>query len=772
MGKNNSTTTAPKAAQVNVVRPRSLADALRNLSDQELSSLLTHRPDLLHPVPADMTVLATRATTSPSVSAALDQLNHIQLAVCEAMAGLGDPTTIADLHAGLEKVSGYDKKQIDKALSHLRAIALVWGADDDLHLVRVARESFGAYPCGLANSYADSRRQVREYATKKTLAKKTLAEAPTEAQEIMNQLLWGTPAGSMKSANRPVDIAKAKSPLEWLLARELIVPISENTVVVPREVSLSLRNGQLLKQIKSNPELPVLSQVDQKRIDESGAHSALDFVRLVETLLETWSLEPPAQLRGGGLAIRDFSTASELLKTSEHVTALVIEIAHASGLLNADLDAGWLPTVAYDRWLSIDDAARWALLAQTWKNMSRAPHVVGGEGSDRINPLTSSVERGFIAPLRNNLLGIYLEMPAGSVTTPGLMTEYLDWHRPRRASMVRAKAVAELLVEAELIGITGMGALTSFGRSLAEHKDPTKELAACLPQPVDHIIVQADLTALAPGRLPAVARRAMAVLADVESTGVATTYRFTENSIRRALDQGQSAHEILDFLTNLSRTPLPQPLTYLIEDAAKRHGVLRVGVASIYLRCDDPQLVATVQADRRLATLKFRELAPGIVVSSSPADIVLDRLREAGYAPVAESAEGAVLIHRPDTKRTSAKAPTPEVSISSVSDRLVAAAVKALRAGERADKAKPESGSGPKTTTAETMSLLNEALSKQLEVWIGYADKGGMTTERVIEPLSISGGFLSAFDVRSNEVRTFTIARITGVELMKKEGSA
>jgi predicted DNA-binding transcriptional regulator YafY len=195
-------------------------------------------------------------------------------------------------------------------------------------------------------------------------------------------------------------------------------------------------------------------------------------------------------------------------------------------------------------------------------------------------------------------------------------------------------------------------------------------------------------------------------------------------------------------------------------------------VASIYLRCDDPQLIATVQADRRLASLKFRELAPGIVVSSAPADLVLDRLREAGYAPVAESAEGTVLIHRPDTKRTSAKAPTPEVTVSTASDRLVAAAVKALRAGERADKAKPESGTGPKTTTAETMSLLNEALATQLEVWIGYADKGGMTTERVIEPLSISGGFLSAFDVRSNEVRTFTIARITGVELMKKEGSA
>jgi hypothetical protein len=588
----------------------------------------------------------------------------------------------------------------------------------------------------------------------------------------MQQLLWTTPAGSMKSANRPVDIAKAKSPLEWLLARELIVPTSESTVVVPREVSLALRNGQLLKEIKTKAELPVLSTVDVKRVDESGAHLALDFVRLVETLLESWSLNPPAQLRGGGLAIRDFNSAVELLKSSEHVTALVIEVAHAAGLVNADLEDGWLPTIAYDRWLRIDDASRWALLATTWIEMSKAPHVVGGEGSDRINPLTASVERGFIQPLRNSILGIYLEMPSGSVTSPGLLTQYLDWHRPRRASRVRANAVAELLVEAELIGVTGMGALTSFGRSIANGTDPAKALAVCLPQPVDHIIVQADLTALAPGRLPAVARRSMAVMADVESTGVATTYRFTEASIRRALDQGQSAHHILEFLTGISRTPLPQPLTYLIEDAARRHGVLRVGVASIYLRCDDPQLVATVQADRRLATLKFRELAPGIVVSSSPADIVLEKLRDAGYAPVAESAEGTVLIHRPDAKRTSSKPESSPVTKSGPSQRLVSAAVKALRAGERADKAKPALGDGPKTTTAETLALLNDALSKQLEVWIGYADKGGITTERVIEPLSISGGFLSAFDVRSNEVRTFTIARITGVELMQEEGSA
>lgn len=681
MGKNNLA--APAA-----LRPRSLADALRNFTDEQLLELLMARPDLLHPAPVDMTELSTRATTGPSVSSALDQLNHTQLVVCESIAGLGDPCSIDELHSGLKNVPGYIPTEIDNAIAHLKRIALLWGTGNELHLVRVARESFGAYPCGLAGSFSSSRRQVREYETKKSLAKKVLSEGSLEVQEIMEQLLWSTPAGSMKNANRPVDITKTISPLEWLLARELIVPTSENSVVVPREVSLSLRNGRLMREIKTSIENPVLSNVEIKRIDDSGTHTALEFVRLVETLLESWSLEPPALLRGGGLSIRDFNSAVELLKTTEHTAALVIEVSHAAGLVNSDISKGWLPTSAYDRWSNTDDASRWGLLAQSWRDMTRAPHIVGGEGSERINPLTPAVDRSFIYPLRISILDIYLNMPIGSVTSPGMMTEYLEWHRPRRASRTRTRAIAKLLVEAELIGVTGMGALTSFGRALAQNQDYVKIMAANLPEPVNQIIVQADLTALAPGRLPAVARRAMAVLADVESIGVATTYRFTEISIRRALDQGQSASEILEFLAGISRTQLPQPLTYLIEDSARKHGILRVGVASIYLRCDDPQLVATVQADRRLSLLKFRELAPGIVVSSAPPETVLEELRNAGYAPVAESAEGTVLIHRPDSKRTSTKVETFQNSISKQSDRLVENVIKVLRSGEKSTKNK------------------------------------------------------------------------------------
>jgi len=67
-----------------VMRPRSLADDLRQRSDESLEVLFATRPDLLHPVPPDLGQLAVRATTSPSVGAALDALKQSmqQLIVC------------------------------------------------------------------------------------------------------------------------------------------------------------------------------------------------------------------------------------------------------------------------------------------------------------------------------------------------------------------------------------------------------------------------------------------------------------------------------------------------------------------------------------------------------------------------------------------------------------------------------------------------------------------------------------------------------------------
>jgi hypothetical protein len=117
---------------------RSLADDLRSRSDDDLVQLLAGRPDLLHPVPADMTALAARAGASTSTSRALDRLDSLTLAVAHAVADAPEPCTRDDV------VAAFDAEHADAvriALARLRTLALVWGPDAGLRLVRTARES-------------------------------------------------------------------------------------------------------------------------------------------------------------------------------------------------------------------------------------------------------------------------------------------------------------------------------------------------------------------------------------------------------------------------------------------------------------------------------------------------------------------------------------------------------------------------------------------------------------------------------------------------------
>lgn len=745
-------------------RPRSLADDLRARDGQALAALLTARPDLIHPMPADLASLAARAATSPSVIAALDGLDQFHLLVCEALAALPDPTTRAQLHAGLAQVSGYHKRAVDTALARLRELGLVWG--HGLHLVRAAREAFGPYPCGLGPEMAHVRSTVRDYAQHPQRVRELVASAPAGVADIVADLMW-TPHGTLPDATRRVDPARVRSPLEWMLVHDLLVATSDDTVVMPREVSLALREGRFLLDLPSTSIEPTTGTIDPLRADEVAAHNAMETVRLTESLLESWSHTPPTALRGGGLATRDLASAAEQLHSDEAGTALLVELAHAANLVAIDDGNRWVPTTTYDRWLSQPDTVRWATLAHAWRHLPRSSHTW-----DQDRPLSSAAERAWLTTLRHSVIAALATQPAGSTTDASHLIDYLDWQRPRRRSAARDAAVTALVREAEAIGVTGAGALTTFGAAVFVDEDAAALLAPHMPKPVDHIIVQGDLTALAPGRLLALPARTMAVLADIESSGVATTYRFSDATIRRALDQGQSAQEIITFLSQLSKTPLPQPLTYLIEDAARRHGTLRVGVASVYLRCDDEQLLQQVMLDRRLAALRLRTLAPGIIVSPAHADTVLERLRDAGYAPVAENAEGTVLIHRPDAHRTASRATSSHLATTAPSPRLIAAAVQALLAAE-STTVEP-AGPGPRHASSQTVALLREAVTSGRTVWIGYADKGGTAREYTVEPLTLTAGFLTAFDTGSSEVRTYTVSRITGAQYVKSrsEGAA
>jgi hypothetical protein len=97
---------------------------------------------------------------------------------------------------------------------------------------------------------------------------------------------------------------------------------------------------------------------------------------------------------------------------------------------------------------------------------------------------------------------------------------------------------------------------------------------------------------------------------------------------------------VLAFLRRHSSTPLPQALEYLVADVARRHGRLRVGGATTYLRGDPAAVAGAVRsaAGRRLG---LRELAPGVAVTGRSQRELLAALRKAGESPLAEEPDGS-----------------------------------------------------------------------------------------------------------------------------------
>ncbi|HBF80998.1 MAG TPA: DNA-binding protein, partial [Streptomyces sp.] len=382
-------------------------------------------------------------------------------------------------------------------------------------------------------------------------------------------------------------------------------------------------------------------------------------------------------------------------------------------------------------------------------------------------------------------------LPAGTAPDPQSLLTRLRWERPLRTPApgaspasgeadLRSRIALWTVNEAELLGVTGRGALSSQARALLDEapREAAARLAPLIPEPLDHVLLQADLTAVAPGPLERPLAEMLSVLADVESKGGATVYRFTPGSVRRALDAGQAASDLHAFLATHSRTPVPQPLSYLIDDVARRHGHLRIGAASAYVRCDDEAVLNEILADKRSAALRLRRLAPTVLASQTDPASLLDGMREMGYAPAAESAEGDVLITRAGARRTPPRTPpTPVPEGPPVPDStLLSAAVRAIRAGDTAARAvrvgtggtqdgpdPASAGELPRTTPAETLATVQAAAMTGSAVWIGYVNADGAASQRVIAPVKVEGGFVTAYDHTADEVRTYPLHRITGV---------
>ncbi|MFF4352175.1 helicase-associated domain-containing protein [Streptomyces sp. NPDC001530] len=833
--------------------PRSLAEALRARDDASLSALLRSRPDLITPVPTDLTQLATRAGTRASVVRALERLDRFALQTAEALAVASDPATYDEL---LGLMAGDDSDPavtaaFPHALGTLRDQALVWGPDDRLRLVRTARELLAPSPqhpspTGLGPTVAEatagmSPGRIQEIVaaaglpsthdsvsavaaltdlfTDRTRMAALLDDAPAESVDVLSRLVWGPPYGQVTA-----DPARH---LRWLIDRGLLLPTAPGTVVLPREVALHLRAGRAHR--AAEPVAPAVEAAATHRpqvVDAAAAGQAYSALATVEELLKDWHEGGPAVLRAGGLSVRDLKRTAVALDVPEPVAAFWVELAYAAGLLASDgeADERYAATPAYDEWLELPAAERWARLASAWLAATRTAGLVGGrDAKDRtLSALGPGLDRSAAPEVRHRVLTLLAALPEGASPTADSVLARLHWERPLRGAQsttddLRTRLARWTLSEAEMLGITGRGALSAQGRALLGfppatahdtestgpgdklpvHKrhlplpeapathSPAEQAAAAaqaarllaplLPEPLDHVLLQADLTAVAPGPLERPLADTLGVLADVESKGGATVYRFTPGSVRRALDAGRSASDLHAFLAAHSRTPVPQPLAYLIDDVARKHGHLRIGAASAYVRCDDEALLNEILADKRSQGLRLGRLAPTVLAAQADPAALLEGLRSMGFAPAAESAEGDVLITRAHAHRTPPRtAPEPVPDGPPVPDAtLLGAAIRAIRAGDRASTTprKPApatdrpggNGDLPRTSSAETLATMQAAVLTGESLWIGYVNAEGAASQRVIAPIRVEGGFVTAYDHTADEVRTYPLHRVTGV---------
>lgn len=720
---------------------RSYADYLRSLNDEALITLLETRSDLTSPVPSDIASLALRSSAIPSLVRAVDSLNRLQLQVLEAAAVLSEPFTEKELIQHTDKSAKF-------ALTALIDRALIYLGHDGYRLPSNLREVLGNEIAGLGTPAL------------KKISLKALESAPPAAQKVLDVMVWGPPRGAI------ADVKKPNPGLKWLLEAGYVSPVNQQTVVLHREVAIHLRGKKVHRELQIIQPPLEGKKYDAPSLQSAAISNVTTFLRWVEEVLNFWGETTPIALKAGGLGVRDLRDLAQHLGVENECAAFIAEVAYLGGLVAIDSDDRILPTHLFDIWLAQPASQKWESLVAAWLITSRM------SGLDAA-PLGPELDRSFAASLRRKVLAILRENQPLSPTLATLHAA-TQWNLPyRRTGGISLEYISWIMREAEWLGVTALGALSPYGLALLEGED-LSAIDRDLPKSIDHILIQSDNTAIAPGPLEHEVSQELDLIADIESRGAATVFRFTEKSLRRGLDHGRTGDEILAFLKKTSKTPVPQPLEYLISDISKKHGKLRVGNASSFIRCEDTALITQILKDKKVEALGLRRIAPEVLISTHDADAAIDILRAAGYLPAAEDAQG-LLLSGSRAKRSQSKARPPRIigEFEEPNREQLEIAVRTIRTGEKSsarqstlrDISSEALGSLPRTSANETLELLTKHLldnpSKSLS--IGYADNNGLVSHRIIDPLKISAGSLLARDHATGEVLTFRIPRITGV---------
>jgi hypothetical protein len=713
--------------------PRSLADDLRRRSDEDIASLLQSRPDLLQPIPKSFADLAMRANTAASALQAMADATAGELAVLEAacaLAGAGR-FDITALGAGLGQ-AGSDS-QLDTIVAALMQQALLWGSTADLRVPSAVREIVGRTPCGLEPRDRGHASGISRIAAEPQWLANELALAPVEVAEKIEQLAWQV---RPLHPDRPLDQAV----IEWLTERKLLATDDTGELVLSRTVALAVRNGLLIQE----PPLHPPTFIDDNSGDQGDAaardtgHVADQLLRAVDRLADLAARQPLTRQANGAVRSRDWQEALIATDLPEGDLALVLSLCWQLGWLDDDGSRRLLPTTAFHEAGTLPREQRWAALVVTWLSLPQTP------SSDPVAVLSLRPDPQAVTQRRQVLR-------AAVAVAPQHTPEWLAWSRPRHP--IAATEIAAILSEARTLGLMTVTGATPAARQLLATIDPAAlapMIESVLPELSPDLILQADLTATALGPLPRTVERRLAGLAETESSGAGAVFRFTPESVRRAIGDGESAQEVLEWLAGLSKTPIPQALEVLLTDADRQRAAISVVALTAVVRCDAKVADSLIQ-DPALADCGLQLLAPGVLGSQVPAAELARLIKQLGHEVLEDTGSGAPLA-------TPARAAVG--SSGSVPDphRIVSS----LRRVEQQHHPElhPPNDLQP-LPAADLRALFNRASLSHGQLWLRFSDEDGAPQTHLVEPLAVTDGEVCAFDLTSSEIRVVPFARVT-----------
>lgn len=457
---------------------------------------------------------------------------------------------------------------------------------------------------------------------------------------------------------------------------------------------------------------PAASSTPADADEAAEAHAAERAFTTVSALADLLLLardRPFTLLTGGNLSAGEKRQLAEAGLDVDTIDALVA-IAASAGLVAVD-DRRLRTTTRSDEWLRSSVADRWSAL------------VAGHR--DALPRGVRAHDRGWI--------------PTG---------EWNDAHPWDPSWPERSTA---LLERSRLLGLASDdGGEPSWAVRIrhGEQIDPAP-LTHLLPSEVDRIFLQNDLTAIAPGPLAPALDVRLRTIARRESAAQASSYRFTPESVARALVAGETEQSIIAFLESVSLTGIPQPLRYLVAQTAQRHGLVRVSSdpesGRTRIESSDSTLLDAMSVDQSLRPLGLTAHV-GSLTTRVARDTVYWALVDARYPATLVDEAGEALTG--ERNPAAASVPTRPVDHTAL--------IAALRSHQ-----------GPDADAAWLDRELEAAVRSRatLRVTIGMPD--GSTRDLLLEATGLGGGRLRGRDRAADVERTLPVSSIRAATVIE-----